>query len=233
MNDLKNVYFDFWKDLKETVAALPVLLCAGALYMLLLYAFNVLTFSFGGGLLLGIVGVMRWMLKMLFLAHFATLMTRVFTHHQLHFDDFFRYDRDYFFQLTEALFWIYIVTWALERMLGMMNTGSFLVLLWQAFSAPAYEAVYIGHEKSAHIFPALVDFWQVNWVPALAYGLVALGVYTFIMPGLFTALGSAAILSQALLGVFYGLLLYTKAILFRILYFSNPRSRAFHNSVER
>lgn len=233
MNDLKNVYTDFAKDVKETVRALPVLLLSGVLYFLILYLFNRLTFRLSTSGLFYLMSVFRWALKMLFLAHFATLMTHAFTHHKLELRDILRFDTDYVFQLTEALFWVYLVNWFLSRFTVRLGMGSILLLLWQVFTAPSYEAAYIGHEKSGRIFPALVDFWKVNGVPAAVYGLIALIVYEVILPRLSFAVGGSFIIAEAITGIWYGLYLYTKAILFRILYFSNPRSRAFHNSIER
>lgn len=225
MNDVQQVYTDFLFDIKKTARFLPVLILAGLGYGGIKWIFERFFFSLrlgSGGFL---VGFLRWFLIIALLTHFATVMSRLFSHEKLTVQDLLRFDVGHYPPLAEALFLVYIVEWMITRF-GIGIGGGWLLILWQIFTAPAFEAVYIGHEASARLLPSLVEFWKTNWLPALIFSFVALIGYQGVLPMLVQRTNLLA--EYLIFNVCMAIFLYAKALLFRILYFSNPRLRAFH-----
>lgn len=234
MEDIKNVYTTFRDDLKNLIKAFPTLLLAALAYVLLSRILAPVTAA--AGFLAG--GFLAWLVKMAIMTHFATVMTELFARENLKPKDLTRIDGSFFPPLTQAFFLLFVIEFFASRVLSPILPAQSLLLiglLWKVFTAPLFEVVYLAHEPSARIFSSMLEFWRDNWQPLLLYSLVCSGVALLLYPMLFsvsfiTLNGFGSIALQALFFAAYGL---TKGILFRILYFSTPRSRAYHHQFYR
>lgn len=235
MEDIQTVYRSFFRDLKRYAKGLPILLLALLAYEVLLGLLDRAFVPFGpmGGTSGYLLGFLRWGVRLACLSHFAGLMNQLFTRERLRMEDLKDYDPRYFAPLSQVFFLIYLVDLFSTRLLFNLGfLGLVLTALWEIYTAPAYEAVYLGHEPGGRVLPALVDFWKNNGLTLLPYVLLVafaqlyLGRLLMLIPGYFSSF-PFFILRKTLAML---LLYYSKAILFRILYFSTPRSRAFHSN---
>lgn len=229
MEDIKNVYTSFYEDIKTMISSLPVLILACLFY------------SVGQSLAAPLFarlgelphGLLRWMLEMVIMMHFASLMITLFAREHLVPGDLLHWDFQLFYPLTQSYFVVFLVSMVFTLLFARalpITILDLITLLWIIFTAPLFEAVYLGHESSAHVLSSLLEFWRTNWIPLLLYTAVGVVIYVGVFPFLATVdlmspLGFGVIFLKATLWAFYWM---TKGILFRILYFSNPRSRAFH-----
>lgn len=234
MEDIKNVYSTFWEDLKVLIKAFPVLLLAALAYAVaqkLLTPVMAVTGVLAGGFL-------AWLLEMTIRTHLATIMTTLFARETLRPNDLLQFDGTFFSPLTQAYFLLFVVELFASRVLSPLLPAHLLLLLglvWKVFTAPLFEVVYLAHEPSARVFSAMLEFWRDNWQPLFLYSVVCAGLTLLFYPAMFsmagfTFYGIGAVVLQAVLYSSYAL---TKGILFRILYFSTPRSRAFHHQFDR
>ncbi len=237
MNDLKNVYSDFLEDARHYIGSLPILAVAGIAYLMGDWILSAIAYRLPEGLNF-LFGFARWFYRVATLTHFATLMSQMFLRDRLVWSDLYRYDQVFFPPLTQAFFVVYLVELVLNRFIfpgfGMSSAFS-LVMIWTIFTQPIYEIVYIAHETTASLFSSLLDFWRVNIVPLGAFVVVGYVVYQVLFPIhiLSMAMVPFSVPFRLGLGILYAVYLFIKAILFRILYFSNPRSRAFHANANR
>ena len=194
MEDIKNVYTSFYEDIKTMISSLPVLILACLIY------------SVGQSLAAPLFarlgelphGLLSWMLEMVIMMHFASLMITLFAREHLVPDDLLHWDFQLFYPLTQSYFVVFLVSMVFTLLFARalpITILELITLLWIIFTAPLFEAVYVG------VFPFLAT---VDLISPLGFGVIFL---------------------KATLWAFYWM---TKGILFRILYFSNPRSRAFH-----
>ncbi|MBY0584155.1 hypothetical protein K5I04_01615 [Murdochiella sp. Marseille-P8839] len=234
MEDIKNVYTTFWEDLKVLSKAFPTLLLAALGYALAQKLLSPVTAA--AGFLAG--GFLAWLIEMAIKTHFATIMTALFAREKLMPKDLVQFDGNFFPPLTQAFFLLFVVEFFASRVLSPLLPAQLLLfigLIWKVFTAPLFEVVYLAHEPSARLFSAMIEFWRDNWQPMFLYSAACIALTLLFYPAVFstavfTVYGAGAIALQAVLYAAYGL---TKGILFRILYFSTPRSRAYHHQFDR
>lgn len=231
MKDFQLVYRRLFKDIKDSIRGLPVLILAFILYLTVTSLVNTIFAQMGNSILSGFI---RWFIQLAILTHLAGLMTRLLRRGSLSQEDLIEYDHGYLAPLSQVYFVFYLVEMAatsLGRPL-MASTGYLvLFLVWSVFTSPAYEAVYQSGETMNTIFPSLLNFWKENILLILPYALVAILIYRglgmawTIMASIPGTGSFPYILGLAILKAIY---FYTKGLLYRILSETSKRSRAYH-----
>lgn len=232
MKDFALVYQNFFKALKDHIKGLPVLFLAFILYLTVTNLTNSLFMAMGSSIF---VGLIRWFIRLAILTHLAGLMTRLLRRGSLSMEDLVEYDGGYLAPLSQVLFAFYLI----DMIINMLGGASFitttvfvgLYLVWSAFTAPAYEAVYQSGETINTIFPSLLRFWKENLLLLIPYIVLVFLIYRTVgmawsvlaaLPGTgsFPYIVGYAFLNA----LFY----YSKGIFFRYLSGSSKRSRAYH-----
>lgn len=237
MQDIKYVYTAFFKDFKKFSAGLFYLFPAMLFYQALYTILNGVRFTYFSsfsqtGVLLW--GFIIWAARLFCMTHYAGLSSKLFERGEIVGQDLYSYRARYLSSLSQVYFLIYIVEFFAGRLLVAVPGQIYLIIfsIWQIFIAPAYEAVYIGHEPGNGVPRALVDFWKDNGLSTLPY-LAMVFVGNFIYWNILGKIIFIPSLSNALVlivkSLFMLIYFYSKAVLFRILFFSTPRSRAFHH----
>lgn len=231
MKDFALVYQRLFKEIKDHIKGLPVLVLAFILYLTLTNLMNNLFTQMGNSILSGFI---RWFIQLAILTHLAGLLTRLFRRGSLSMEDLAEYDQGYLAPLSQVYFVFYLVEMlaaSLGRPILASTVYLILFLVWSVFISPAYEEVYQSGETMNTIFPSLLHFWKENILILIPYVLVAILIYRglgmgwSIMASIPGTESFIFIVGYALLkAVFY----YTKGLLFMILSRTSKRSRAYH-----
>lgn len=236
MDDLRYVYQNFFKKLKTTISALPVVIVAFLAYFAIMIVFNQVTSYLPRNTAI-FMGFIRWFLRLAIMSHLASLMQSLYVRRKLRFNDLFNFDNRYVGRLSQVFFMFYLIELLLSRGGILDAVGAFapwLLLIWETFTAPAFEAVHIGDDNMSTIFPSLVEYWTTNIIALLPFLVLSLGLYLLIWERLlvwsFVTTNSFILgtIIYAILGsILMALFMLSRDILFRETYFSNPRSRKY------
>lgn len=239
MRDIQFVYDNAWRKFKALIPCLAILILAMAAYELIssglerLFMLIPAASSRGMAVLLGFV---RWLVKIMLMAHLAGLLNRATRYGKLTFSDLAEQYGEYRVPLSQVFFILYLVELA-TSMFVPDNIGYgyiiMITLVWMALTAPAFEAVYIGGENGNTFISALIGLWQTNGITLLPIvilggaGFLALqwiAASSILLNTFFELRIVLMLLLKAILGAAFMLF---RSVLFREVYFSNPRSREF------
>lgn len=235
MKDLQIILRQALDRAKWLFPSFLVLLVAFLVYGLLHYLFDRLMLFLGVNENVGI-GLLKWLLDLGILSHLAGLLAHLFQRGTLSWDRLLAGDFSFFAPLSQVYFWLYLIEYAFFQLLAPNLPGRITLLLlalWQTFTAPAFESVYLAGESGQSFLPALLALWRANPLPMTLFSLVGFAIYYGVLSVSYSWLFQPEPLSLlliALLSVFYYL---TKGILFQILNFTNPRSREFRQRMKR
>lgn len=247
MEDIKYVYERVFKRLKQYSSAIPLLVLVLILYSVVLGIVDVIFARAALGNMYFFIGILKWGIGLVTMAHFAGLILTLNARGKLRFEDIKNFELELIAPLSQVYFILYLIQYTAVRIGILSNPAGFIIIsAYQIFLIPMYEIVYIDRKTGLEAFSSLFEYWKVNWKPLVVFvlicGLISIGLsFLPIIGGLGVILGVNTMVNVVALTPFLliatvitsiakAVFLLSKSILFQETYFSNPRSRQFRRN---
>lgn len=240
LRDLLELYGEAAKETAKRLSAVLILTAAVIMY----FIFDaMLTFVVGrlvtNRTMMLAVGYGFWLVRILYVAHFAGLLTKALEWKRLRWHDLGTVPGDLFAGMTRVMFLIFLAQFVLDRFhVGAATHNLFLLetLVLARLVDPIFETVYISRQTDLEAFQSLFDFWRKNFLQWLPIALVA-DLALLLLPGaslfnldLFSPVSWAVNIAVA---AAFSLYMLFRGYLFSVLSTSSLRSRRFRRKANR